>query len=172
MSHFSILSIQSIDVCLQIGCLRKWFTTGFTFVIFVAFMNCEAVLIQILSCCKWFATRFTIEIFLAFMNSMDVFLQISCIRKWFLTWFTFVIFVTFMNRVEVFFYILWVQKMIYRKIHICNLCDLNEQSGCVSSNYNFWKIIFHMIHICVFSFLFGSYQNCSLNCMVCRNLFV
>ena len=33
-------------MCLQMSCLRKWYITRFTFVIFVAFMNCVDVIFQ------------------------------------------------------------------------------------------------------------------------------
>ena len=48
-----------LDVLLQTLCMRKWFTTGCTFVIFVAFMNCTNVSLQSSCLSKWFITRLT-----------------------------------------------------------------------------------------------------------------
>ena len=77
--------------------LGKWFTTRFTFVIFVAFMNCMDVFLQSLCTRKWFSSRFTFVIFGAFMNSVNVCLQISCLIKRFATYFTIMIFINSMN---------------------------------------------------------------------------
>ena len=38
--------------------------------------------------------------------------------------------------------------MIYRKIHICDLCGLHELCKYVSSNPLLQKMISHMCHIC------------------------
>ena len=40
--------------------MRKWFATRFTFVIFVAFLNCVVMSLQTSSLRKWFTTRFTV----------------------------------------------------------------------------------------------------------------
>ena len=63
-------------------CIRKWFTTKFTIVIFVAFMNCVDASFQTLYISKWFPTRITFMIFVAFMNIVDVVSQIVCMRNW------------------------------------------------------------------------------------------
>ena len=68
-----------VDVCLQIGCFRKWFTTRITIVIFLAFRNCVNMLLQIACSRKQFTTRFRLVIFVAFMNCMNVHLQMSCL---------------------------------------------------------------------------------------------
>ena len=82
--------------------MRKWFTTRFTFVIFVAFMNCMNMSFQRPCFRKWLTTRFTCcVIFVAFMNGVDVFLQICCSRKWLATRFTFVISLSFMYIIDV-----------------------------------------------------------------------
>ena len=80
-----IKSISRVDVFLQSFCLRKWFTTRFTFMLFMIFMNCD-VLLQHLLWWKIFAAKFT---FVAFMNCVDVSFQMIYSRKWFATRFTF-----------------------------------------------------------------------------------
>ena len=60
--------MNRMNVFLQFSSIRKWFTTWFTFVIFVTFMNCLDVFLQVLCLSKWFATWFTLVIFVAFMN--------------------------------------------------------------------------------------------------------
>ena len=41
-----------------------------------------------------------------------------------------------------------LKKMIYHKIHICDLCGLHELCGCVSLNILLCKMIYHKIRIC------------------------
>ena len=41
-----------------------------------------------------------------------------------------------------------LEKMIFHKIHICNIFDLHELQGSVSSNMLLKKMIFRKIHIC------------------------
>ena len=41
-----------------------------------------------------------------------------------------------------------LQKMIYHKIHICDLCGLRELYEYVPSNILLEKMIYHKIHIC------------------------
>ena len=55
-------------LCDQSYCRSKWFVTRFTYVFFVAFINCVDVSLQIFCFRKGFTTRFTLGIFLAFMN--------------------------------------------------------------------------------------------------------
>ena len=40
------------------------------------------------------------------------------------------------------------KKMIFHKIHICDICGLHELCGCVSLDVPFEKMICHNIHIC------------------------
>ena len=71
--------INCIDVFLQIPCNRRWFSTEFTFEIFVAVVSCVVVCLQSPYSGKWFTTRFTFEIFLNF--GVDVFLHSVCLRN-------------------------------------------------------------------------------------------
>ena len=50
-----------------------------------------------------------------------------------------------------------LEKMIFHKIHICNICGLHELCGCVSSNFVLEKMICHKIHICN---LYGLHEHC------------
>ena len=40
-----------------------------------------------------------------------------------------------------------IEKMIYCKSHICDLCDFHEYSVCVLSKFLILNMIFHKIHI-------------------------
>ena len=40
-----------------------------------------------------------------------------------------------------------IEKMIYYKIHICNLCGLHELCECVSLNDILKNMIYHNIHM-------------------------
>ena len=93
--------MKCVDVFLQRLCIRKWFTTWFTFVIFVSIMNMMEMYLQVLYCSEWFATWFTFVIFVAFMNYVDVPLQIMSMGKWFATRFTFMTFLPFVNCIDV-----------------------------------------------------------------------
>ena len=70
-----LMNFLSMDF--QTACLREWFVTKFTIVIFVAFMNFVYVLLQISCLRKWFITRFTFVLSMAFTKCVDVLLQIS-----------------------------------------------------------------------------------------------
>ena len=112
----TIVILVENHMFLQTVCMIKWFTTRFACVVF---MNCKNVFIQILCRRKWFITRFT---FLVLMNCMNVPFQMACLRKWFATRFTFVVWPS---------WIVWtldikLEKMIYRKIHICDHCGLHK----------------------------------------------
>ena len=57
---------------------------------------------------EWFSTIFTFEIFMIFMNFFDMNPKRSSPSKWFFTWATFVIFVTFMNGFDITSQVLWM----------------------------------------------------------------
>ena len=50
--------MNCVNMFLQMSCLRKWFTTRSTFVIFMAFMDRVYVYLQIFCWTKWLPARF------------------------------------------------------------------------------------------------------------------
>ena len=96
--------VISFNVSLQIWCLRKWFVTKLTFVIFVAFMNSMDVALQMK--CMRKCSMFNIHIY----DLCGLYELCGCVSSKFL-----------------------LQKMIFHKIYICNLCGLHELSECGSS---------------------------------------
>ena len=118
--------MNCIDVSLQMLCLRKWFTTRFTFVIFVAFMNCVDVLLQTSCLRKRFTTRFTFLIFVAFVNSLNMLVYL-----YFATKFTCICNLCGLHELcGCVCSRLMHEKMIYHRACICNLCGLHELCGC------------------------------------------
>ena len=66
--------MNSINVFLQIPCLRKWFTARFTVVVLLALMNCLNVSLYMSCLWKGFATSITFKIFLTFVDCVNVIL--------------------------------------------------------------------------------------------------
>ena len=100
--------VYTIYMFLVLGCIKKCFSTVFTFVIFYTFMNTTNVFSKISIIAKRFSTGDTNMIFQSFMNTIYMSFQITRLTECFFTRGTFVSlwfngrFLSFMNNSNMF----------------------------------------------------------------------